>query len=522
MGDGQFYFGNSGGTAGNITMEGFTFDGYTLGQVGIIWVGNAHDLTLNNMVVRNSRCNGTTAQPYHSWALYLSYDAGIHPSNITADNWTVDGSVRQMSAFTMNGGSHASATGWFVSSAYYAVYASGNWGPLTEFVLDDWRVRDSGATTWEGKYVSVYFEDASGQFSNMHATNSGVLLNMGMPQMTDGGSNSIDTLPPYTLTTNPSPSGGGSIGKSPNAVSYASGAVVTLLATPSPGFAFIGWSGDLTGAVNPTTIAMDKNKMVTATFTEVPISSLITHYYLSLLDRSPDEPGYVFWANEINRVRSLGTDVQEGFIALARLFLTRAEYLAKNTTPEAYIADLYTTFFNRIPDPVTEVKYWTDLMAAGMSRDITMNWFVYDPAYASYVTGVLGMSITRPENNLVNDLYRGFLNRLPDTTGFNAQLSVMRAAQASGAAAVRSTTLAIALNFAGGPEYALRARTNTQFIEDCYNGILRRGALAPEIQSWVTLLNNDASRSEVLTGFVSSPEFQARVNQVIAAGPYFP
>jgi len=37
---------------------------------------------------------------------------------------------------------------------------------------------------------------------------------------------------------------------------------------------------------------------------------------------------------------------------------------------------------------------------------------------------------------------------------------------------VGSTTFAITLNFQGGPEYALRARTNTQFIEDCCNGPL--------------------------------------------------
>ena len=90
------------------------------------------------------------------------------------------------------------------------------------------------------------------------------------------------------------------------------------------------------------------------------------------------------------------------------------------------------------------------------------------------------------------------------------------------AEAVRSTTLAIALNFQGGPEYALRARTNTQFIEDCYNGILRRGALAPEIQGWANLLTAGASRTEVLTGFVNSAEFHARIDQVIAAGPYTP
>jgi len=42
-----------------------------------------------------------------------------------------------------------------------------------------------------------------------------------------------------------------------------------------------------------------------------------------------------------------------------------------------------------------------------MSRDITMNWFVYSSEYAAYMTGVLGSSVTRLENNLLNDLYRG-------------------------------------------------------------------------------------------------------------------
>jgi lactocepin len=251
------------------------------------------------------------------------------------------------------------------------------------------------------------------------------------------------------------------------------------------------------------------------------VSGLIYHYYMSLLDHAPDMVGFTYWQSEIARIQSLGIDVKEGFIALARVFVATPEYLAKGTSDAAYITDLYETFFNRTPSG-PEVTYWTDLMTAGMSRDIALNWFVYSPECTAYMTSVLGSSITRPENNLVNDFYRGFFNRLPDTTGFNVQLAVMRAAQASDAAAVRSTTLAIALNFVGGPEYALRARTNTQFIEDCYNGILRRGALPAEIQGWVNLLTAGATRTEVLTGFVNSPEFQARVDQVIAAGPFVP
>jgi uncharacterized repeat protein (TIGR02543 family) len=76
-------------------------------------------------------------------------------------------------------------------------------------------------------------------------------------------------IPSYTLTTTASPSLGGTIGKSPNLSSYPSGTVVTLTATPASGYAFTGWSGDLTGSTNPTTITMTANKTVTATFTAV-------------------------------------------------------------------------------------------------------------------------------------------------------------------------------------------------------------------------------------------------------------
>jgi uncharacterized repeat protein (TIGR02543 family) len=70
----------------------------------------------------------------------------------------------------------------------------------------------------------------------------------------------------YTLTTAASPSAGGSIGRSPDAATYASGTVVTLTANPALGYHFVNWSGDLTGSTNPTTVTMTGNKTVTAVF----------------------------------------------------------------------------------------------------------------------------------------------------------------------------------------------------------------------------------------------------------------
>ncbi|MEN6387583.1 MAG: stalk domain-containing protein [Candidatus Cryosericum sp.] len=70
----------------------------------------------------------------------------------------------------------------------------------------------------------------------------------------------------HTLTAVTSPSAGGSVVKSPDAVSYIVGTAITLTATPATGYIFTGWSGDLSGTTNPATITMDSDKTVSASF----------------------------------------------------------------------------------------------------------------------------------------------------------------------------------------------------------------------------------------------------------------
>jgi len=69
----------------------------------------------------------------------------------------------------------------------------------------------------------------------------------------------------YTLQINII--GSGSVQKNPDQATYAYGTAVNLTAFPDSYWTFAGWSGDLTGTENPTTILMDSNKNITATFT---------------------------------------------------------------------------------------------------------------------------------------------------------------------------------------------------------------------------------------------------------------
>ncbi|MBN1603672.1 MAG: InlB B-repeat-containing protein [Chitinispirillaceae bacterium] len=80
----------------------------------------------------------------------------------------------------------------------------------------------------------------------------------------------FEALPSYTLST--STEGNGSV--SPDSGTFISGTAVTLTATPSSGWAFSHWSGDVSGSTNPVTLTIDENKTIVAHFEEIPTYNL--------------------------------------------------------------------------------------------------------------------------------------------------------------------------------------------------------------------------------------------------------
>jgi hypothetical protein len=257
---------------------------------------------------------------------------------------------------------------------------------------------------------------------------------------------------------------------------------------------------------------------VAAVFSHLNTLNLTIKYYNDILDRPPEPGGTEGWTAEVERVTALGMDVKEGFIAVGKFFFNSNEYLLKQKTNAAFVIDLYQAFLNRNPGQ-SEVDYWAGYLTQGLSRNIILNCFAYCAEFSLYMDGIFGAGAKRPEPNLVNDFYRGLLNRLPETAGFNSYLALMRTAQCSGPQQVRDLSSQIALGFLRSPEYTLRNRTNAQFVEDLYNGILRRGAMADEINYWVNFLNSGTyNREQELNFFATSAEFQLRVQQVIEAG----
>jgi hypothetical protein len=246
-------------------------------------------------------------------------------------------------------------------------------------------------------------------------------------------------------------------------------------------------------------------------------SNLIAKYYNDILDRTPEPGGAEYWAGEVERIGSDEIDFKEGFVTVGEIFFNSQEYYEEFKSDADFITDLYQAFLNRSPDPAG-MSYWLSYLAQG-SRGMALIYFVRSAEFQAYIQDRIGSGIFWPENDLINDLYRGFFTRLPDPGGFNSWLTLMRNAQCQGAQQVRNVTSQIALAFMWSQEYVSANRDNGGFVEDLYNGILRRGAASSEVAYWANLLSTHTyDRDDVLQSFINSQEFQARVQQVIDAG----
>ncbi len=107
----------------------------------------------------------------------------------------------------------------------------------------------------------------------------------------------------YTLTTNTI--GQGSISGSGT---YDSGEIVNVQATASTGWEFAGWTGDLSGSINPQSLTINTNKTVTATFTEVIQISTSTEKYRLTWREDPSTTMVIGW----NQVRGTNPVVHYG------------------------------------------------------------------------------------------------------------------------------------------------------------------------------------------------------------------
>ena len=88
--------------------------------------------------------------------------------------------------------------------------------------------------------------------------------------------------------------GSGRITRVPDLPTYPPGAIVQLSAESNPGWTFFGWSGDATGTNPTTSITMDSDKSVTASFVQDHYVLSVTSVGNGAVTRLPDQPTYLY------------------------------------------------------------------------------------------------------------------------------------------------------------------------------------------------------------------------------------
>lgn len=155
------------------------------------------------------------------------------------------------------------------------LYAYGNNVPLTNSpfsfsvsaTIKLVNVYPGGLTfyTLDGSAPSFASMQYTGQFV---LTNNAILRAIGYPAdfFESGELDPVTILvvPNYTLSA--TTGGGGSVTLNPTGGSYLSNSVVTVTASPSAGWTFLQWLGDLAGTNSPANITVDRNKKVQAIF----------------------------------------------------------------------------------------------------------------------------------------------------------------------------------------------------------------------------------------------------------------
>jgi Tfp pilus assembly protein PilV len=118
-----------------------------------------------------------------------------------------------------------------------------------------------------GSSVVVTANPATGwTFSSWFGDLSGFTNSTTITMDSNKAITAVFTQNTYTLTT--SVVGSGSVTPASGS-SYPSGSVVQVNASPASGWTFSSWSGDLSGSTSPAPITMNRNKSVTATFTQI-------------------------------------------------------------------------------------------------------------------------------------------------------------------------------------------------------------------------------------------------------------
>lgn len=216
-------------------------------------------------------------------------------------------------------------------------------------------------------------------------------------------------------------------------------------------------------------------------------ATFVRQLYRDLLSREPDAGGMAYWQGLLDRGVLWRAQV-------AASFFTGAEFSDNGL----YVVKVYLAALGRDPDFAGWFN-WTAALRAGTNRLAVLNSVVGSPEFANrFGSGSSNASF-------VALVYQNVLGRAPDPSGLAFWVGLLNSGQLTQATLLDS--------FIRGAEFDQSSRARS-YANLCYMGFLRRSADPSGLAVWTATLAAGVPLTAVIEGFVTGPEYLARLAQI--------
>jgi hypothetical protein len=237
------------------------------------------------------------------------------------------------------------------------------------------------------------------------------------------------------------------------------------------------------------------------------VDDFVERLYENVMGRTADDEGKAV------QVAGMKTS---GAAQITFNFYNSEEFKAKaaTMTNEEIVENVYQTMLDRSSDE-TGLAMWTKYLDNGMSACALAAGFAESQEFANVCAGYsigtgsadwLRANLLESRDKVpgvtsfVYRLYTVVLNREAEVDGLNVQCQALIDGTACWDLATR---------FVNSQEYINFAKTDTDFVADCYKAMMDRKGSESEIAAWVARLAKEGlSRTDVVKGFCQSDEFE--------------
>ena len=204
--------------------------------------------------------------------------------------------------------------------------------------------------------------------------------------------------------------------------------------------------------------------------------------YRDFLGREGDPGGITFYTDLLESGTATRVQVVDSFLASPEF---------QNGLPS--VIRLYFSFFSRIPD-YGGLNFQVTAFRQGTPLDVIAQNFYNSPEFTNRY-GALS------NDQYINLVYQNVLGRAPDPGGYDFYKTRLD----SGVL----TKGQMMIGFSESAEFQ-QITSNEVFVVSVYTGLLRRTPEPGGLDFYVDLLDSGTPRSDILPGFLNSPEYRAR------------